>query len=814
MYQNPGLIQGYSSLPQPPPSIRQATDARVPPPAHNQHMYPPQTANGIQPSPYGQTPFPSAQATKTGEAGQWSSPSGSVASPYPTPYAPQFTSQSPVKQPVVPFTPGSPSGHPPNTGLNGNAPAASSQPSLPPPPPSSQRPSQLPSQQLPPQPSFNSYPQNPPGVNHVQSQQPGVVNRQQQFQQQQPPQQQQQYNQNPSQFNGYPSSPPAHSAQNFPASQNYRDTRTNQPQGQYNGVQQMTQQMAGMSVNSNWNQMWNNRSVNLFTEKNIRNMCPEASSPDEDESACCDKDIMRPTLSKIPESSSLLQKSRLPFGILLHPFKDDDELPIIQDRTIVRCRTCRTYINPFVRLLEQRRWQCNLCNRVNDLPDDFLIDPNTKRYLEYPPRQPEIMYGSVEFIAPVEYMVRPPQPAAYIFVFDCSAHAYHLGYIPILANAILENLEMIPGDSRTLIGFIGFDSKVHFFSFNEKQATHLLVPDIEGNLCSIVILYEHNNNIFSRIFFTDVFLPNPENLLVNLRGRREVIEKFLTEFLPNFPANEQTDKNLPPILDTGSALGPALTVAQKILQPIGGRITVFQATLPNMGGEGSALTNREDPNLRSTETNSSLLTPLLNPCTDFYKKLALECSERQVAVDLFCLSPSYCDLASVSQVSKISGGSIFYYGQGCANLSNFKRKVLLRLEEDLSHYLTRNIGFEAVLRLRCTRGLAIHSFHGNCFVRSTDLLTLPNINPDAGFAVQISIEDDLRDFNGICFQAAVLYTNASGERRIRVHTLALPVVSTVHDVIHGADSEAIVGLLCKMGMFIQRILQLFIRLTI
>ncbi len=32
--------------------------------------------------------------------------------------------------------------------------------------------------------------------------------------------------------------------------------------------------------------------------------------------------IFRCTLTKIPESKTLLQKSRLPLGILIHPFKD------------------------------------------------------------------------------------------------------------------------------------------------------------------------------------------------------------------------------------------------------------------------------------------------------------------------------------------------------------------------------------------------------------------------------------------------------------------------------------------------------------
>lgn len=41
----------------------------------------------------------------------------------------------------------------------------------------------------------------------------------------------------------------------------------------------------------------------------------------------------------------------------------------------------------------------------------------------------------------------------------------------------------------------------------------------------------------------------------------------------------------------------------------------------------------------------------LSPATDFYKKLALDCSGQQVAVDLFLLSARYCDLASLGESS-------------------------------------------------------------------------------------------------------------------------------------------------------------------
>lgn len=56
----------------------------------------------------------------------------------------------------------------------------------------------------------------------------------------------------------------------------------------------------------------------------------------------------------------------------------------------------------------------------------------------------------------------------------------------------------------------------------------------------------------------------------------------------------------------------------------------------------------------------------------------------------------------------------------------------------------------------------MHTFHGNFFVRSTDLLSLANINPDAGFAVQLSIEESLADTSLVCFQTALLYTSSKG----------------------------------------------------
>jgi protein transport protein SEC24 len=148
-------------------------------------------------------------------------------------------------------------------------------------------------------------------------------------------------------------------------------------------------------------------------------------------------------------------------------------------------------------------------------------------------------------------------------------------------------------------------------------------------------------------------------------------------------------------------------------------------------------------------------------------------------------------------ISKYSGGEIKYYPQ--YHVENHPEQVI-RFCVDFKRYLVRKIGFEAVMRIRCTRGLTIHTFHGNFFVRSTDLLALPNVNPDAGFGMQISIEEPLTDTPTVCFQAAVLYTSSKSERRIRIHTYCLPVSKNVNELMNSADQECIIGLVAKMAV--------------
>lgn len=482
------------------------------------------------------------------------------------------------------------------------------------------------------------------------------------------------------------------------------------------------------------------------------------------------------TLNNVPMTASALQKSRLPFAIHLYPFAQDDNIPVSSDGLIVRCAICRAYINPYVRIGEQRSWQCNICNRFNELPPQFIYDYDRQQYYDLSSKV-ELNSETVEYVASVEYMVRPPQPACYLFVFDCSKAAIELGYISIMATAIADSLDDIPGDARASVGFIAFDSNIHYFSFSGTQVVHYVSPDLSSSIipCS------------------------NDGILANMTSKREMILDFLTQTLPTFPLGDRSPQI---IADTRSALGPAVQVASKIISQIGGKIVVIQAQLPNHGGpnDGSALTRREDPSAKKNMTfdkNADYLTPLINPATDFYKSLSLECCEHQVSIDLFNLATTYSDIASLSTLVRYSAGIVYHY----SNTMNELKSTLVRFDQDLRNYLTRALGLEAVLRLRYSRGLKIHTFHGNFFVRSSNLLTLPITNPDAGYALQIAIEEDLKpNTRYVYFQASVLYTTPLGERRIRVHTARYPTATTLPEIIYGANQTAIVGMLAKMAV--------------
>eukprot|EP00256_Glycine_max_P010053 XP_003520784.1 protein transport protein Sec24-like At3g07100 [Glycine max] len=478
----------------------------------------------------------------------------------------------------------------------------------------------------------------------------------------------------------------------------------------------------------------------------------------------CSPRYLRLTTSAVPSSQSLASRWHLPLGAVVCPLAeppDGEEVPIVNfaPASVVRCRRCRTYVNPYMTFTEAgRKFRCNICTLLNDVPSEYYaqLDATGKRVDIN--QRPELTKGTVEFVAPAEYMVRPPMPPVYFFLIDVSISAVRSGMIEVVANTIKSCLDELPGFPRTQIGFATFDSTIHFYNMKSSltQPQMLVVSDLD-----------------------DIFIPLPDDLLVNLSESRNVVETFLD----SLPTMFQDNVNLE------SAFGPALKAAFMVMSQLGGKLLIFQNTLPSLG-VGRLKLRGDDSRVYGTDKEYGLRLP----DDPFYKQMAAEFSKYQISTNVYAFSDKYTDIASLGTLAKYTAGQVYYYPAFQSAIHGEK------LRHELRRDLTRETAWEAVMRIRCAKGVRFTTYHGNFMLRSTDLLALPAVDCDKAFAMQLSLEETLLTTQTMYLQVALLYTASCGERRIRVHTMAVPVVTELADIYRLADTGAIVSLLSRLAI--------------
>ncbi|CAB9527167.1 transport protein SEC24 (Partial), partial [Seminavis robusta] len=475
--------------------------------------------------------------------------------------------------------------------------------------------------------------------------------------------------------------------------------------------------------------------------------------------------LIKFTANKVAQTAQLAAGTKIPFGAVMRPLapegEDDEHIETVQpgNAGIIRCKRCRTYINAFVSWSEHgRRWRCNICGQINDCAAAYFCHLDEQGLRRDRFERPELSKAVVEFIAPAEYMVRPPQEPSYFFVIDVSATAVRSGMVHSTAKAIKESLDDLPGRGRTKIGFITFDNAVHYYNLaSELSAPQMMVvADLK-----------------------ELFVPLPDHLLVNLQESRSVVDQFLDSLPEMFVKN--------PVVSQ-SCLGPALKAGFTVMKNIGGKLCVFQSIMPNLGD--GALKNRENRPLMGTPNEVKLLRPEVT----WYKDTAVEFSRQQISVDMFLFPYQYMDLAAMAELPKYTAGSVHSY------VSFNHKKDGPRYEQTLNKVLTQTTAFEAVMRVRCTKGMRISNFYGNFYIRGTDLLALPNCNTDSVFGFDLAHDEQNVASNHVTLQAALLYTSSEGQRRIRVMTQVLPVTNRSTELMASVDTDAVCNLLSKQAV--------------
>lgn len=495
----------------------------------------------------------------------------------------------------------------------------------------------------------------------------------------------------------------------------------------------------------------------------------------------------RLTLNNIPTTQDALQATGLSLGLLLQPLAPlqagEAEIPILDfgEAGPPRCRRCRAYMNPFMMFRSGgNKFVCNLCAYPNDTPPEYFSATNPQGVRVDRDTRPELHRGTVEFVVPKEYWTREPVGLRWLFLIDVTQESYNKGYVEAFCEGI--RVALYGGEDQELdengepkrripegakVGFVTYDKDIHFYNVNPAldQAQMMIMPDLE-----------------------DPFVPLSEGLFVDPYESKDVITSLLTRLPDMF----STIKNPEP------ALLAALNSALAALEATGGKIVASCSALPTWGP--GRLFMRDNGNHPGGEIDKKLYTTE-HPA---WKKVAEKMAASGVGADFFLAAPSggYLDIATIGHVSSTTGGETFYYPNFIA--ARDSRKLSL----EISHAVTRETGFQALMKVRCSNGLQVSGYHGN-FIQHTfgADLEIGVIDADKAMGVSFSYDGKLDPKLDAHFQSALLYTTASGERRVRCSNVIASVTETskesgareqgIRECLKFVDQDAVIGMLAK-----------------
>ncbi|KAJ9158015.1 Transporter sec24 [Coniochaeta hoffmannii] len=486
----------------------------------------------------------------------------------------------------------------------------------------------------------------------------------------------------------------------------------------------------------------------------------------------------RLTMNNIPATAEGLKSTGLPLGLLLQPLAplQAGELPIpvldFGDEGPPRCHRCRAYINPFMMFRGGgNKFVCNLCTYPNDTPSEYFCATNPQGVRVDRDQRPELTRGTVEFVVPKQYWNKEPVGLRWLFLIDVTQESYNKGFLEAFCDGILgalygadENDEKdesgepkrrIPAGAK--VAFVTYDKEVHYYNVSPtlEQAQMLVMPDID-----------------------DPFVPLSEGLFVDPYESRAVISSLLTRL----PTMFSTIKNPEPAL-----LGTLSSVVGA-LEKTGGKIICSVSALSTWGP--GRLFMRDDGKHPGGEPDKKLFTTE-HPA---WKKIAERMVAAGVGVDFFMAAPTggYLDIATVGHVAATSGGETFYYPNFIAPRDNTK------LSLEIKHAVTRETGYQAVMKVRCSNGLQVSAYHGN-FIQHTfgADLEVGVIDADKALGVTFGYDGKLDPKLDAHFQLALLYTTADGQRRVRCCNVIASVSDNAKESIKFVDQDAVVSMLAK-----------------
>lgn len=490
-----------------------------------------------------------------------------------------------------------------------------------------------------------------------------------------------------------------------------------------------------------------------------------------------DRDGIRLTWNVWP--SSRIDSSRLvvPLGCLYQPLKERTDLPAIQYEPVLCTRSnCRAILNPLCQVdYRAKLWVCNFCFQRNPFPPQYSAITEQHQPAELIPN-----------FSTIEYTITraPCLPPVFLLVVDTCMDDEELA---ALKDSLQMSLSLLPPNA--LIGLITFGKMVQVHELNGTEG------------CSKSYVFRGTKDFTAKQVQEmlgigraaagpmnpqqpkGVAVPPANRFLQPVHKCDMVLTDLLSE-LQRDPWPVPQGKRA--LRSTGAALSIAVGLLECTYPNTGARIMSFVGG-PCSQGPGQVVDDELKHPIRSHHDIHKDNAKYLKKATKHYDALAMRTATNGHCLDIYSCALDQTGLLEMKQLCNSTGGHMVMGDS--FNSSLFKQTFQRVFARDPKNDL--KMAFNATLEVKCSRELKIEGGIGSCVSLNVKNASVSDneigmgntvqwkacgLNSNTTFAFFFEVVNQhaapIPQGGRGCLQFITQYQHSSGQRRIRVTTLA------------------------------------------
>ncbi|XP_072929745.1 protein transport protein Sec23A isoform X2 [Epargyreus clarus] len=521
-----------------------------------------------------------------------------------------------------------------------------------------------------------------------------------------------------------------------------------------------------------------------------------------------DRDGIRFTWNVWPSSRIEATRLVVPLVCLYQPLKERPELPPIQyDPVLCTRNTCRAVLNPMCQVdYRAKLWVCNFCFQRNPFPPQYAAISEQHQPAELIPN-----------FSTIEYTITRAQsmPPIFLLVVDTCLDEEELG---ALKDSLQTSLSLMP--QNALVGLITFGRMVQIHELGTEGIYKCYVFKGTKDLTAKQIQEQLG---IGRVNATNPQqrpgAPTPQPPAHRFLQPVKQCDMALTDLLSELGRDPwPLGVGKRPLRSSGVALSLAVGLLEVTYPNTGARIMMFLGG-PCSQGPGQVVNDELKLPIRSHHDIQKDNAKYMKKAIKHYEALSLRSATNGHSIDIYSCALDQTGLMEMKQCCNSTGGHMVMGDS--FNSSLFKQTFQRVFAKDQKG--DYKMAFNGTLEVKCSRELKISGAIGSCVslnvkgpcvsdqevgMGNTSQWKMCTFTPSTTMAIFFEVVNQhaapVPQGGRGCVQLITQYQHSSGQRRVRVTTIARnwgDAAVNLHHIAAGFDQEAAAVVMARLVVY-------------